>query len=87
MPTIKDIAKEAGVSHGTASNVLNGKGNVSVRKIQLVEEAARKLGYKINYKAKSLRSGQTNSVSIIIPSIESDEHIQMYKGLDKTLTN
>ena len=86
MPTIKDIAKEAGVSHGTASNVLNGKGNVSVRKIQLVEDAARKLGYKINNKAKSLRSGATNSVSIIIPSIESDEHAQMYKGLDKTLT-
>ncbi|MFE0558025.1 extracellular solute-binding protein [Paenibacillus sp. NPDC058910] len=86
MPTIKDIAKEAGVSHGTASNVLNGKGNVSVKKIQLVEEAARKLGYKMNYKAKSLRSGATHSVSIIIPSIESDIYIQLYKGLDKTLT-
>ncbi|MCZ8515817.1 extracellular solute-binding protein [Paenibacillus filicis] len=86
MATIKDIAKLAGVSHGTASNVLNGKGVVSVEKIQLVEEAARKLGYKMNYKAKSLRSGATNSVSIIIPSIEADEYAQMYKGLDKTLT-
>lgn len=87
MPTIKDIAKEAGVSHGTASNVLNGKGNVSVKKIQLVEEAARKLGYKINNKAKSLRSGSTNAVSIIVPDIESSEYAQMYQGLDKTLTD
>ncbi|PUA40706.1 LacI family transcriptional regulator [Paenibacillus elgii] len=87
MATIKDIAKEAGVSHGTASNVLNGKGNVSVKKIQLVEAAAKKLGYKMHYKAKSLRSGATNSVSIIVPTMESDEYVQLYKGLDKSLTN
>ena len=37
MPTIKDIAAKAGVSHGTVSNVLNKRGNVSAEKIQLVE--------------------------------------------------
>ena len=44
MPTIKDIAVRAGVSHGTVSNVLNKRGNVSAEKIQLVEQAARELG-------------------------------------------
>ena len=45
MPTIKDIAREAGVSHGTVSNVINGRGNVSVEKIRLVWQAAEKLGH------------------------------------------
>ena len=48
MPTIKDIAREAGVSHGTVSNVLNKTGKVSIEKIQLVEQAAKKLGYVPN---------------------------------------
>ena len=48
MATILDVAKLAGVSQGTVSNVLNGKGNVSSEKIRIVEEAARKLGYTIN---------------------------------------
>lgn len=58
MPTIKDIAREAGVSHGTVSNVINGRGNVSVEKIRLVWQAAEKLGYKVNAKAQSLRLGK-----------------------------
>ena len=57
MATIIDVARMAGVSQGTASNVLNGKGNVSSEKIKAVEEAAKKLGYTINERAKMLRKG------------------------------
>lgn len=59
MATIKDIAKLAGVSQGTVSNVLNGKGNVSSKKILLVEDAARQLGYTMNERAKLLRKGSS----------------------------
>ena len=70
MPTIKDIAREAGVSHGTVSNVINGRGNVSVEKIQLVWQAAEKLGYQVNARAQSLRQGRSRSIAVILPGIE-----------------
>ena len=57
MPTINDIAKEAGVSHGTVSNVLNKTGKVSIEKIKLVENAIKKLGYVPNVQAQRLRQG------------------------------
>lgn len=58
MPTIKDIARIAGVSHGTVSNVLNGRGNVSVEKIEAVQRAAREVGYQLNAQAQSLRASK-----------------------------
>ncbi|MCS7463361.1 extracellular solute-binding protein [Paenibacillus doosanensis] len=78
MPTIKDIAKAAGVSHGTVSNVLNGRGNVSLEKIKLVEEAAKKMGYQIHAQAKSLREGSTTTVSVILPNIALEQYNKLY---------
>ncbi len=78
MATIIDVAKMAGVSQGTASNVLNGKGNVSSEKIRAVEEAARKLGYTINERAKILRKGSGNIVCVIVPSMERRHYRDFY---------
>lgn len=69
MATIKDIARLAGVSQGTVSNVLNGKTNVSSAKIRLVEQAAAQLGYTVNERAKHLRKGSTKMLAIVLPNI------------------
>ena len=69
MATIKDIARKAGVSQGTVSNVLNGKGNVSSKKIRMVMDAAAQLDYKINRQAKVLRTGSSNRLAAILPNI------------------
>lgn len=81
MPTIKDIANMAGVSHGTVSNVLNGRGNVSVKKIKLVEDAIEKLGYQLNLQAKILKQGSAKTISVILPNVTSEQYATLYDGL------
>ena len=65
MATIKDIAQLAGVSHGTVSNVLNGRGNVSMQKILQVEKAAHQLGYSMDERARWLRQPCDHAIGIV----------------------
>jgi LacI family transcriptional regulator len=53
-PTIKDIAREIGVSPNTVSKALNGKGRVSAATRQLVIDTAQRLGYHPNRSARAL---------------------------------
>ena len=46
MPTMKDVAKLAGVSHGTVSNVINGVKTVNHDTVIRVEQAMKQLGYR-----------------------------------------
>ena len=54
-PTVHDIARLAGVSIGTVSNVLNGKPSVKQTLSEKVRAAASRLGYRRNSNAASLR--------------------------------
>ena len=81
MPTIKDIAREAGVSHGTVSNVLNKTGKVSIEKIRLVEEAAKRLGYVPNAQAQALRQGTPDAIAVILPSLSENIYLDLYSSL------
>lgn len=83
MATIKDIARIAGVSQGTVSNVLNGRNNVSAEKIKLVREAARELGYSINMQAKQLRGDprDTSTIALILPNISERKYSQLFEAV------
>lgn len=86
MPTIKDIAREAGVSHGTVSNVLNKTGKVSIEKIRLVEEAAKRLGYVPNTQAQMLRIGTPTSIAVILPTLKETNYLDFYTALQNSLS-
>ena len=71
-PTIRDVAKKAGVSISTASLALNGKPNVSERTRLKVLQAAEELGYHPHVLAKNLADGRTRNLGLITPiSLES----------------
>lgn len=68
--TLKDIARETGLSTATVSYVLNGKENVLEETKQKVKEAAEKLGYVTNYSARSLVMNSSNLLGVVIPQTE-----------------
>lgn len=63
---IRDVAREAGVSTQTVSNVLNGRAGASEQTRQRVLETARRLGYSRNPHAASLRSGHPSAIGLLI---------------------
>src|SRR5271166_4056397 len=64
-----DVAKAAGVSRGTASNVFNNPELVRPKLRQRVEAAARELGYLgPDPKGRLLRAGKFNSIGVMPPS-------------------
>ncbi|HUA03934.1 MAG TPA: LacI family DNA-binding transcriptional regulator [Solirubrobacteraceae bacterium] len=68
-PTIRDVARAAGVSTKTVSRVTNGDAYVAAETAERVREAIERLGYRVNPLARSLRKGQDEAVAIIIESI------------------
>lgn len=69
MATIKDIAKECGVSIATVSNVLNGKNKASRQTEERIMEAVKKYGYRPNSIAKGLRSRRSGIIGIIAEDV------------------
>ncbi|MEU9239110.1 LacI family DNA-binding transcriptional regulator [Streptomyces shenzhenensis] len=65
-PTIHDVAREAGVSRGTVSRVLNGGHYVSPAAAQAVDDAIRRTGYVVNRHARSLITGRSDSVGFLL---------------------
>lgn len=85
MPTMKDVAKEAGVALGTVSKVFNGIPVGESYRLK-VEEAARKLGYQVNQYARGLKTNKTNCVALIIPSVTHPYFAMLTQELSRALS-
>ncbi|MCI2069003.1 MAG: LacI family transcriptional regulator [Bacilli bacterium] len=69
MPTIKDVALACNVSIATASRALCNTGYVSAEKKNMILKAADELGYIVDTNAKTLKTGVSKTIGIIIPDI------------------
>lgn len=68
-PTMSDVARMAGVSKMTVSNVVNNRVPVSDAVRQRVLEAIRATGYRLNVTARVLKSGRTGVIGLAVPDI------------------
>ena len=69
MITIKEVAKEAGVSITTVSRVMNNRGYISAETRGKVEGAMKKLNYQPNQLARSFHSKKTFYIGLLIPDV------------------
>ena len=65
--TIKDIARELGISPSTVSRALIDHPDISQETKRLVNDLAKKYNYKPNIIALSLRSQRSNVIGVVIP--------------------
>ncbi len=80
---MKDVARLAGVSHGTVSNVLNGSKSVSSDKIKRVEQAVAELGYKPNALARNLKTNRTGRIEVVLPDISSAAYARIFEEIER----
>jgi len=80
--TIRDVAKAAGVSTATVSNVLNKTGKVGRNTRRIVLGAVKRMGYIPNVHARHLASGDHRTLGIIISDIENPFFPEIVKGFE-----
>jgi DNA-binding LacI/PurR family transcriptional regulator len=81
--SIRDVAAMAGTSVSTVSNLLNGRPDrMRSETVRRIEEAIERLGYKPNRSARSLKTGFTPAVGLLVPSVANPFHGAMAHAVE-----
>jgi len=81
--TLKQIAKELGVSVSTVSKALNGSPEISDPTKQRVQEYAKLKNYKPNVIGLNLKNRRTKTIGVIIPNILNSFFAKVFSGIEK----
>lgn len=84
--TIKQIAKESNVSMATVSRYLNGTAAISKEKQRQIEAVIQKYNFSPNTHARSLISGRTMTLGILIPDISNPYFYSVFLEIQKEAT-
>ena len=86
MATMKEVADLAGVSTATVSHVVNGTKKLSPETTERVLTAIQQANYTPNTLAKSLRSGQTHTIGVLVEDIRGLPVPEIVSGVSETLS-
>ena len=84
MITIKDVARQAGVSVATVSRVYSGRDPVSEHTRIRVWEVGTRLGYTPHGAAQSLITNRTNTIGVLLPDLYGEFFSEVIRGIDQT---
>src|SRR5262245_40202484 len=84
MATIRDVAREAGVSIATISRLFNGSARVSDDTSRRVREVAERMGYWPNGAARSLITKRTHALGVLLPDLYGEFFSEVIRGIDLT---
>lgn len=87
MATLKDVAQLAGVSTATVSHVINGSKKLSAATTERVLLAISQAKYRPNTTAKSLHSGQSNTIGVLVEDIRGLPVAEIVSGIADTLSH
>jgi DNA-binding LacI/PurR family transcriptional regulator len=86
-PSIKYVAKRAGISAQTVSNYLNKRVRIKEKTEERIEESIRKLNYVPNIFVKVLRGSKAKKVGVIIPEIVNPFYSTIIDGIEKIVSD
>jgi LacI family transcriptional regulator len=81
--TIRDVAREAGVSVATVSRAFNNSGPVREETRRRIEEVALRLRYSPNSAARSLSTRQTEVIGVLLPDLYGEFFSEVIRGIDQ----
>ncbi|MFE4620307.1 LacI family DNA-binding transcriptional regulator [Streptomyces sp. NPDC056747] len=81
---IKDVAREAGVSVGTVSNVINQPDRVSPKTLQHVRGVIARLGYVRSESARQLRAGRSRIMALLVLDMGNPFFVDIARGAERT---
>lgn len=79
--SIRDIAREAGVTVGTVSRALNNYPDVSPTTRERIVETAQRLGYRPNQMARNLSSKHNHNIALVLSGFLEEELINDFDAL------
>ena len=84
MPSLKDLAKECGVSVATVSKALNGMPDIGEETARHIRQVATRMGYTPNAAARTLKTNRSQTIGLLM--CQRDENIWTHDFFSRVAT-
>ena len=80
--TVKDIAREAGVSHSTVSRALHSSNLIANETIERIQQIANEMGYSPSAAARALKTNRSQVLGVVLSSVDDPFFSEILQGIE-----